>query len=102
MVSSQAEKIRELSEKIEELNREMAELRQRLSHYENSNSPPSKNSLLYREMRSKRREEESQKSKNGDGGGSHAIKRPGPGGNVAAELIACYSGGTQRHFGTRR
>ena len=70
MVSSQADKIGELSDKIEGLNREMAELKQRLSHYENSNSPPSRNSLLYREMKSKRREE----SRSEDGS---TIKKPG-------------------------
>ena len=49
--------LRELNDKIEELGREIAELKRRLSLYENSNSPPSKNSLLYREMRKRRREE---------------------------------------------
>lgn len=47
--------LQELTDKIEELGREIAELKRRLSLYENANSPPSKNSLLYREMR---REEE--------------------------------------------
>jgi len=65
----QADKIRELGDKIEELDREMAELKRRLSHYENANSPPSKNSLLYREMRRNRRSEE-------EGVGS-APKKPG-------------------------
>lgn len=50
--------LRELNDKIEELGREIAELKRRLSLYENSNSPPSKNSLLYREMRRNRRSEE--------------------------------------------
>ena len=50
-------KIRELTSKIEELGREIAELKRRLSVYENANSPPSKNSLLYREMRKRRGEE---------------------------------------------
>jgi Transposase IS66 family/zinc-finger binding domain of transposase IS66 len=48
------------TDRIQKLERELAELKQRLSHYENSNSPPSKNSLLYREMKSKRREEQQQ------------------------------------------
>ncbi|MCL4519872.1 MAG: IS66 family transposase [Thaumarchaeota archaeon] len=47
----------ELSKQVEELKHEVAELKQRLSHYENSNSPPSKNSLLYRELKKKRKEE---------------------------------------------
>jgi transposase len=65
---NQADKIRELGDRVEELNREMAELKRRLSLYENSNSPPSKNSLLYREMRRNRR--------SGEGGGS-APRKPG-------------------------
>lgn len=43
-------------------------MKQRLSLYENANSPPSKNSLLYREMRRNRRSEES---------GGSAPKKPG-------------------------
>lgn len=66
---NQADKIRELGDKIEELNREMAELKRRLSHYENANSPPSKDSLLYREMRRNRRSEEE--------GGVSAPRKPG-------------------------
>lgn len=54
---SQDEKIRELSAKTEELGREISELKRRLSVYENSNSPPSSNSPLYRAMRRRRREE---------------------------------------------
>ncbi len=50
--------IQELSKRVEELTQEIAELKKRLSVYENSNSPPSKNSLLYREMKKKRKEEE--------------------------------------------
>jgi hypothetical protein len=58
IISSQDdERIRELTKQVEEQAREIAELKQRLSHYENSNSPPLKNSLLYREMKSRRREE---------------------------------------------
>jgi transposase len=43
---------------IKKLEMELAELKQRLSHYENSNTPPSKNSLIYREMKKKRKEEQ--------------------------------------------
>jgi transposase len=68
----QADKIRELGDKIEELDREMAELKRRLSLYENANSPPSKNSLLYREMRRRRRN----RSSEGEGLGS-APRKPG-------------------------
>jgi transposase len=66
-------KIRELSEKIEELGREISELKRRLSLYENSNSPPSKNSLVYREMRRVRRRRRSEEEK----GGGPALKKPG-------------------------
>ncbi len=59
--------IRELKERIEELTRQVEELKRRLSVYENSNSPPSKNSLLYREMRRKRREEQRRQSVGGEG-----------------------------------
>jgi RNA polymerase subunit RPABC4/transcription elongation factor Spt4 len=56
----------ELSKQVEELKHEIAELRKRLSIYENSNSPPSKNSLLYREIKSKRRQERiDRENKNG-------------------------------------
>src|SRR5487761_1438023 len=60
----------ELSKRVEELTQELAELKKRLSVYENSNAPPSKNSLLYREMKKKRREER----QNGD---SWSNKKPG-------------------------
>ncbi len=63
-VSSQADRISKLEQEI-------AELKRRLSLYENSNSPPSKNSLLYREMRDKRREERQ------GAGGAPAFKKPG-------------------------
>ncbi len=72
---NQADKIRELGNKIEELNLEMAELKRRLSIYENSNSPPSRNSLLYREMKRRRREERQQRQ-SASGGGLPA-NRPG-------------------------
>ncbi len=49
--------IQELIKRVEELTQEIAELKKRLSIYENSNSPPSKNSLMYREMKKKRKEE---------------------------------------------
>ncbi len=58
---------------IQELKQELAELKQRLSHYENSNIPPSKNSLLYREMKKKRREEK----QNGNPPSSASNKKPG-------------------------
>jgi transposase len=68
IISEQAEKIRELGEQVEELKR-------RLSVYENSNSPPSKNSLLYREMRRKRKEEQQQRQ--GAGGERLPPSKPG-------------------------
>jgi len=43
--------------RIEELSKRVEELEKRLSAYENSNSPPSKNTLLYRELREKRKQE---------------------------------------------
>ncbi|MDG6925585.1 MAG: hypothetical protein JRN09_03435 [Nitrososphaerota archaeon] len=62
-------KIRELTDKVEELGREISGLKRRLSLYENSNSPPSKNSRLYMELRRSRRKE-------GEGGGA-APRKPG-------------------------
>ena len=55
---------------IHRLERELVELKKRLSHYENSNTPPSENSLLYREMKKKRREER-------QNGNSPSNKKPG-------------------------
>src|SRR5487761_820635 len=46
----------ELAKQVEELKHEVSELKKRLSAYENSRSPPSKNSLIYREMKKKRKE----------------------------------------------
>jgi hypothetical protein len=66
IVSRKADKIRELEERLEELKR-------RLSVYENSNSPPSKNSLIYREMENRRKAE-----RTGGGGDEDApLKKPG-------------------------
>lgn len=52
----QDERIQELNRRLEEQAHEIAELKKRLSVYENSNTPPS-NSLIYREIKEKRREE---------------------------------------------
>lgn len=60
---------------IQKLTQEMAELKKRLSHYENSNTPPSSNSLLYREMKKKRREERMTDNENKDA--SVIPKKPG-------------------------
>ena len=54
---SQEDKMRGLANKVEELDRKIDELKKRLSYYENSNSPPSKNSLLYRVMKRSRQKE---------------------------------------------
>jgi transposase len=70
MISEQAERIRELGEQVEELKR-------RLSYYENSNSPPSKNSLLYREMKNRRREERHRQGTAEESGGVRAPGIPG-------------------------
>lgn len=64
----------ELSKRVEELTQEIAELKKRLSVYENSNSPPSKNSLVYREMKKKRKEE---RMNNSEDVSSMAPKKPG-------------------------
>ncbi|MCL5069078.1 MAG: IS66 family transposase [Thaumarchaeota archaeon] len=45
-----------LAKLVEEQGREIDDLKKRLSAYENSSSPPSKNSLIYREMKAKRKE----------------------------------------------
>lgn len=63
--------IQELSKQVKNLTQEIAELKERLSVYENSNSPPSKNSLLYREMKRKRRDEEEEQQ--------HRMKKERPG-----------------------
>jgi transposase len=42
---------------FEALSKRVEELEKRLSSYENSNSPPSKNTLLYRELKEKRKQE---------------------------------------------
>ncbi|MHB2035260.1 MAG: IS66 family transposase [Nitrososphaerales archaeon] len=62
---------RELAKRVEEQADEIAELKKRLSAYENSSSPPSKNSLIYREMKAKRKEA----SQNGNA--SPDSKKPG-------------------------
>lgn len=56
----------ELKREIEELKQEIVELKRRLSVYENSNTPPSRNSLLYREMKKKRREERQNRNSPGN------------------------------------
>lgn len=66
---------------IQKLRQEIAKLNQRLSHYENSNSPPSKNSLLYREMKTKRRQERTgrEEKQNNDDGSVMLLKKKKPG-----------------------
>lgn len=66
----------ELSKRVEELTHEISELKKRLSAYENSNSPPSKNSLLYGELKKKRKEERMNRE-NSIEGASAAPKKPG-------------------------
>jgi transposase len=62
---------------IKKLERTLAELKRRLSHYENSNTPPSKNSLLYREMKQKRKEERINRENNENASSSTVSKKPG-------------------------
>src|SRR5487761_705140 len=61
----------ELAKRVVEQSDEIAELKKRLSAYENSSSPPSKNSLIYREMKKKRKEA----SQNGNASPNN--KKPG-------------------------
>ena len=67
-------KIEKLSKQVEEQAHEIAELKKRLLRYENSNSPPSKNSAMFRAMKNKRVEErrEREQSNNSSGDGSAA------------------------------
>ncbi|MDG7000772.1 MAG: IS66 family transposase [Nitrososphaerota archaeon] len=69
----------ELSKQVEELKRELNEVKKRLSFYENSNTPPSKNSLIYREMKQKRKEEWINNNDSGNGSSSSSAppKKPG-------------------------
>lgn len=65
---------------IKKLEKELADIKQRLLHYENSNTPPSKNSLLYREMKQKRKEERINRENNNDdfaSASSALSKKPG-------------------------
>src|SRR5487761_96676 len=61
----------ELAKRVVEQSDEIAELKKRLSAYENSSSPPSKYSLIYREMKAKRKEASQ------DGSTSPNNKKPG-------------------------
>ncbi len=67
------------ADRIQELTRELAELKRRLSSYENSNSPPSANSVLYRVMRKRRREErrQQQQAAGGENGSVPMLGKPG-------------------------
>lgn len=74
----QEEKIEKLSRRLEELTHELAELKKRLSTYENSNSPPSKNTLIYRELKEKRKQERNDmESSNPDSSPAVVPKKPG-------------------------
>jgi transposase len=63
---------------FEALSKRVEELERRLSAYENSNSPPSKNTLLYRELKEKRKEERhGRESSNKDSASLLVFKKPG-------------------------
>jgi hypothetical protein len=62
---------------IQKLTQEMAELKKHLSHYENSNSPPSNNSLLYMDMKRKRKQEQIDREKKENGSSVMLLKKPG-------------------------
>lgn len=73
----QEEKIEKLSKHVEEQAQEIADLKKRLSAYENANTPPSR-SLIYKEMKSKRKEDLKQQQ-NGSTASSedNTAKKPG-------------------------
>jgi transposase len=64
---------------FEALSKRVEELEKRLSAYENSNSPPSKNTLLYRELKEKRKQEriDGESSSNKDSSSPLLPKKPG-------------------------
>ncbi len=61
---------------IKEKDEEIAELKKRLQYYENYNSPPSANSLLWKKIKKERRADGNNKDerKNGLEGVSHSFK----------------------------
>ena len=59
--------------KITQLSRELDDASGRLNHYENSNSPPSRNSLLYRRM--KRERKEARRKNDGDADRNNSVRR---------------------------
>ena len=72
VISRQNDRIQKLEKRVEEQAQQIDEMKKRLSRYENSNSPPSRNSAMFRAMRNKRMEErrgleQSNNSSNGDG-----------------------------------
>jgi hypothetical protein len=54
-------------EQIKELTNQVEELKKRLLRYENANVPPSKNSLMYREMKRERMEERRKREEESNG-----------------------------------
>ena len=62
-------------ERIKSLTKELEEMEERLLRYDNSNTPPSRNSALYKERKKERRE--AKKNKNNDGSVPPLTRRPG-------------------------
>jgi transposase len=66
----------ELSKRVEEQAQEIVELKKRLLRYENSNSPPSKNSAMFRAMKNKRMEERREREQSNNNNNSSSNGSP--------------------------
>jgi transposase len=66
----------QLRKRVEEQAQDIAELKKRLSAYENSNTPPSR-SLIYKEMKNKRKQEAELRQKQQNGSSNNAMNKPG-------------------------
>lgn len=78
---------------------QVSELEKRLSAYENSNSPPSKNTLLYRELKEKRKQERNDRESSSNENSSPVVpKKPGrKNGHVGVTQIFTPSGSPVIH-----